>query len=96
MPEGHYYSTVRYGECRSGASNRFTFNLALNEQVYEVEFYGSDRGGSPERPARYGRDLTIKKSEGESNFALNTGILADNLIFRNLARKLNASLYFGE
>lgn len=91
--EGDSYQTVRFGTVRSGACSRFTFNLLINELFYAIELYGSDRGGNPTRPSRYGIDLSVKKLEEsttEADFTFNSDI--DNeVIFRNLARKLGAN-----
>jgi len=92
--EGESYSTVRYGNVRSGACSKFDFTLSLNGDTYEIQLYASDRGGSPERPARWGIDLSILKvDEKPADITCNISTISIEVIFQNLARKVSADNY---
>jgi len=92
VSEGESYNTIRFGTCRSGACYQYEFNLSLNEELYHVEVYGSDRGGSAYSPARFGVDLTVKKVQNSIIADYSCNIELDNeIVFRNLARLFRAN-----
>lgn len=95
ISEGYSYNTVRFDSCHTGAVDHFKFTLSLNGRVYEVDLYGSDRGGNAERPSRYGKDLTVNKMESCETVDIICDIpLNNDVIFRNIARLLGANYPF--
>lgn len=99
ITESSSYNTVRHGTCYSGGASSFACKLALNEKIYSLSLYGSDRGGSAYTPAHWGVDLDVELLEKEpwflADFTLNDPRVEDEVIFRNIARILKAK-YKGE
>jgi hypothetical protein len=95
LSEGSTYSTVRHGTVRSGKENEFNFNLKIDDKVYQINLYGSDRKGSAERPCYYGKDMTVTFIDSEKHhFALLSEGRSHHLILENLASNLGASYTF--